>query len=74
AHIYHANVLFKSSLDYSNDINEHAMLVTEAVQNLENQLGQINSKMITTPAIYYVVPSMHQLIIPAISTLMATNP
>ncbi|MBW0577525.1 hypothetical protein O181_117240 [Austropuccinia psidii MF-1] len=30
--------------------------------------------MITTLAIYYVVPSMHHLIIPAISTLMETNP
>ncbi|MBW0516823.1 hypothetical protein O181_056538 [Austropuccinia psidii MF-1] len=29
--VYHANVLFTSSSDHSNDINEHAMLVTEVV-------------------------------------------
>ncbi|MBW0552043.1 hypothetical protein O181_091758 [Austropuccinia psidii MF-1] len=50
------------------------MSVTEAVQNLENQLGQIDSERITTLAIYFAAPSMHQLIIPAINTLMATNP
>ncbi|MBW0497167.1 hypothetical protein O181_036882 [Austropuccinia psidii MF-1] len=50
------------------------MTVTEAVQNLENQLGQIDSEMITTLAIYFAVPLMHQLIIPVINTLMTTNP
>ncbi|MBW0537601.1 hypothetical protein O181_077316 [Austropuccinia psidii MF-1] len=30
--------------------------------------------MLTTLAIYFAVPSMHQLITPAINTLMATNP
>ncbi|MBW0469083.1 hypothetical protein O181_008798 [Austropuccinia psidii MF-1] len=50
------------------------MTITEAVHNLENQLGQINSEMLTTLAIYFAVPSMHQLIIPALNTLMATNP
>ncbi|MBW0536703.1 hypothetical protein O181_076418 [Austropuccinia psidii MF-1] len=72
--VYHGNVLFKPSSDYSDDINEHAMLVTEAVQNLENQLGRVDSELLTTLAIYYAVSSMHQLIIPAINTLMATNP
>ncbi|MBW0490657.1 hypothetical protein O181_030372 [Austropuccinia psidii MF-1] len=72
--VYHANVIFKSSSDHSTNINEHAMLVTEAIQNLENQLGRIDSEMLTTLAIYYAVPLMHQLIIPAINTLMATNP
>ncbi|MBW0516822.1 hypothetical protein O181_056537 [Austropuccinia psidii MF-1] len=30
--------------------------------------------MLTIIAIYYAVPTMHQLIIPAINTLIATNP
>ncbi|MBW0538726.1 hypothetical protein O181_078441 [Austropuccinia psidii MF-1] len=72
--VYHANVLFKPSSDHSNDINNYAMSVTEAVQNLENQLGRLDSDVITTLAIYFAVPSMHQLITPAINTLMATNP
>ncbi|MBW0502547.1 hypothetical protein O181_042262 [Austropuccinia psidii MF-1] len=72
--VYHANILFKSSSDHSDDINAHAMSITEAVQNLENQLGQINSEVVTTLAIYFAVPTMHQLITPAINTLMATNP
>ncbi|MBW0506242.1 hypothetical protein O181_045957 [Austropuccinia psidii MF-1] len=72
--IYHANVIFKPSLDHSNSINNHAMAITEAVHNLENQLGQIDSEIITTLAIYFAVPSMHQLIMPALNTLMATNP
>ncbi|MBW0540439.1 hypothetical protein O181_080154 [Austropuccinia psidii MF-1] len=50
------------------------MTVTEAIQNLENQLGRIDSEILTTSAIYFAVPSMHQLITPAINTLMATNP
>ncbi|MBW0573867.1 hypothetical protein O181_113582 [Austropuccinia psidii MF-1] len=50
------------------------MSVTKAVQNLENQLDKIDQEIITTLAIYFAVPSMHQLIIPAINTLMETNP
>ncbi|MBW0460299.1 hypothetical protein O181_000014 [Austropuccinia psidii MF-1] len=50
------------------------MTITEAIQNLENQSGQINSEILTTLAIYFSVPSMHQLITPAITTLMETNP
>ncbi|MBW0572637.1 hypothetical protein O181_112352 [Austropuccinia psidii MF-1] len=72
--VYHANILFKPLSDHSNDINNYAMSITEAVQNLENQLGQLDSEMITTLAIYFAVPSMHQLITPSINTLMATNP
>ncbi|MBW0493488.1 hypothetical protein O181_033203 [Austropuccinia psidii MF-1] len=72
--VYHANILFKPSADHSSDINTYAMSVTEAVQNLENQLGRIDSEIITTLAIYFSVPSMHQFITPAINTLMATNP
>ncbi|MBW0536227.1 hypothetical protein O181_075942, partial [Austropuccinia psidii MF-1] len=53
---------------------DHAMTITEAIQNLENQLGRIDSETLTTLAIYFAVPSMHQLITPAINTLMATNP
>ncbi|MBW0504414.1 hypothetical protein O181_044129 [Austropuccinia psidii MF-1] len=72
--VYHANILFKPSSDHSNDISTYAMSVTEAVQNLEHQLGRLNSEIITTLAIYFAVPLMHQLITPAINTLMATNP
>ncbi|MBW0542207.1 hypothetical protein O181_081922 [Austropuccinia psidii MF-1] len=72
--VYHANIVFKPSSDHSNNINDYAMSINEAVHNLENQLGQIDSEMITTLAIYFAVPSMHQLIIPALNTLMATNP
>ncbi|MBW0494850.1 hypothetical protein O181_034565 [Austropuccinia psidii MF-1] len=50
------------------------MTISEAIQNLENQLGQIYSEMLTTSEIYFSVPSMHQLITPTINTLMATNP
>ncbi|MBW0548615.1 hypothetical protein O181_088330 [Austropuccinia psidii MF-1] len=50
------------------------MTINEAIQNLEHQLGPINSETIATLAIYFAVPSMHQLITPAINTLMATNP
>ncbi|MBW0537888.1 hypothetical protein O181_077603 [Austropuccinia psidii MF-1] len=50
------------------------MTTTEAIQNLENQLGKIDSEMLMTLAIYFAVPSMHQLIMPAINMLMATNP
>ncbi|MBW0535795.1 hypothetical protein O181_075510 [Austropuccinia psidii MF-1] len=72
--VYHANVIFNPSSDHSNNINNHVMSITEAVHNFENQLGQIRSEMITTLAIYFAIPSMHQLIIPALNTLMATNP
>ncbi|MBW0536826.1 hypothetical protein O181_076541, partial [Austropuccinia psidii MF-1] len=72
--VYHANIVFKPSSDYSSNINKYEISVTEAVQNLENQLGKIDSEMITTLAIYFAVPSIHQLIIPALNTLMATNP
>ncbi|MBW0494713.1 hypothetical protein O181_034428 [Austropuccinia psidii MF-1] len=72
--VYHANVIFNPSSDHSNNINNYAMSINEAVHNLENQLGRIDSEMITTLAIYFAVPSMHQLIIPALNTLMATNP
>ncbi|MBW0468954.1 hypothetical protein O181_008669 [Austropuccinia psidii MF-1] len=50
------------------------MTINEVVQNLENKLGQIDSKMITTLATFFAVPSMHQNITPAINTLMETNP
>ncbi|MBW0464556.1 hypothetical protein O181_004271 [Austropuccinia psidii MF-1] len=50
------------------------MTINEAVQNLENQLGKINFELITTLAIFFAVPSMHQHITPAINTLMETNP
>ncbi|MBW0482568.1 hypothetical protein O181_022283 [Austropuccinia psidii MF-1] len=36
--------------------------------------GKIDSEMITTLAIFFAVPSIHQHITPAINTLMATNP
>ncbi|MBW0539132.1 hypothetical protein O181_078847 [Austropuccinia psidii MF-1] len=72
--VYHAGFIFCNSSDRSEDINSYAMVITEAIQNLENQLGQVDSEMLTTLAIYFAVPSMHQLIIPAINTLMATNP
>ncbi|MBW0527366.1 hypothetical protein O181_067081 [Austropuccinia psidii MF-1] len=72
--VYHANIIFCNSSDQSENINDYAMTITEAVQNLENQLGQIDSEMLTTLAIYFAVPSMHQLITPAMNTLMATNP
>ncbi|MBW0510835.1 hypothetical protein O181_050550 [Austropuccinia psidii MF-1] len=72
--VYHANIVFNPSSDHSNNINDYAMSITEAVHHLANQLGQIDSEMITTLAIYFAVPSMHQLIIPALNTLMATNP
>ncbi|MBW0478885.1 hypothetical protein O181_018600 [Austropuccinia psidii MF-1] len=72
--VYHENILFKPLSDHSNDINTYAMSVTEAVQNLENQLGRLDSEIITTLVIYFAVPLMHQLITPAINTLMATTP
>ncbi|MBW0542700.1 hypothetical protein O181_082415, partial [Austropuccinia psidii MF-1] len=72
--VYHANIIFNPSSDHSNNINNYAMSINEAVHNLENQLGRIDSDTITTLAIYFAVPSMHQLIIPALNTLMATNP
>ncbi|MBW0536297.1 hypothetical protein O181_076012, partial [Austropuccinia psidii MF-1] len=72
--VFHASNIFKNSSDRSENINEYAMTINEAIQNLENQLGPINSETIATLAIYFAVPSMHQLITPAINTLMATNP
>ncbi|MBW0524341.1 hypothetical protein O181_064056 [Austropuccinia psidii MF-1] len=72
--VYHANILFEESLDPSSDINHYAISVTEALQNLENQLGRIDSEIITTLEIYFAVPLMNQLITPEINTLMATNP
>ncbi|MBW0536231.1 hypothetical protein O181_075946 [Austropuccinia psidii MF-1] len=72
--VYHANTIFQNRNDHVNDINIYAMTINEAVQNLEHQLGRIDSEMITTLAIFFVVPSMHQHITPAINTLMATNP
>ncbi|MBW0461685.1 hypothetical protein O181_001400 [Austropuccinia psidii MF-1] len=72
--IYHAGIIFRNSSDRSDTIGDYAMTITEAVQNLENQVGQIDSEMLTTLAIYFAVPSMHQIITPAINTLMATNP
>ncbi|MBW0565340.1 hypothetical protein O181_105055 [Austropuccinia psidii MF-1] len=71
---YHSRIISFNSSDQLDNINSYAMTITEAIQNLENQLGQINSEMLTTLAIYFAVPSMHQLITPAINTLMATNP
>ncbi|MBW0513845.1 hypothetical protein O181_053560 [Austropuccinia psidii MF-1] len=50
------------------------MTINEAVQNLEHQLGKLDSEVITTLAILFAIPSMHQHITPAINTLMATNP
>ncbi|MBW0541651.1 hypothetical protein O181_081366 [Austropuccinia psidii MF-1] len=49
--VYHAGVIFCNSSDQLDDINSYAMTITEAIQNLENQLGQINSEMLTTLAI-----------------------
>ncbi|MBW0583836.1 hypothetical protein O181_123551 [Austropuccinia psidii MF-1] len=72
--VYHANIIFKHSSDNSNNINEYAMSVTKAVQKFKSQLGKIDPEMITTLAIHCAVPSMHQLIIPAINTLMETSP
>ncbi|MBW0540987.1 hypothetical protein O181_080702 [Austropuccinia psidii MF-1] len=72
--VFHANTIFQNRDDHVNDINVYAMTINEAVQNLENQLGRIDSEMITTLAIFFAVPSMHQHITPAINTLMATNP
>ncbi|MBW0562479.1 hypothetical protein O181_102194 [Austropuccinia psidii MF-1] len=72
--IFHANTIFQNRDNHVHDINVYAMTINEAVQNLENQLGIINSEMITTLAIFFSVPSMHQHITPAINTLMATNP
>ncbi|MBW0466778.1 hypothetical protein O181_006493 [Austropuccinia psidii MF-1] len=72
--VHHANIIFETLLHHSNNINNYAMSVTEDVQNLENQLGQIYSEIITTLAVYFSVPSIHQLIIPAINNLMETNP
>ncbi|MBW0565003.1 hypothetical protein O181_104718 [Austropuccinia psidii MF-1] len=50
------------------------MSITEDIPNLENQLGKIDCGIITMLAIYSSVPPMHQLITPAINTLMETNP
>ncbi|MBW0566180.1 hypothetical protein O181_105895 [Austropuccinia psidii MF-1] len=72
--VYHANFIFSNSSDWSENINDYAMTITEAIQNLENQLGPIDSETLTTLAIYFAVPSMHQLITATINTLMATNP
>ncbi|MBW0539978.1 hypothetical protein O181_079693 [Austropuccinia psidii MF-1] len=72
--VYHAGIIFCNSSDRSDTISDYAMTITEAIQSLENQLGQIDSEMLTTLAIYFALPSMHQLITPAINTLMATNP
>ncbi|MBW0563193.1 hypothetical protein O181_102908 [Austropuccinia psidii MF-1] len=71
--VFHASSIFKNSLDRLQKINEYAMSVNEAIQNLEHQLGPITSETIATLAIYFAVPSMHQLIMLAINTLMATN-
>ncbi|MBW0557400.1 hypothetical protein O181_097115, partial [Austropuccinia psidii MF-1] len=54
--VYHANIIFKPFSDHSNNVNNYAMSVTEAVQNFENQLGQTDSEMIITLAIYFSVP------------------
>ncbi|MBW0515134.1 hypothetical protein O181_054849 [Austropuccinia psidii MF-1] len=67
--ILHANTIFQNRNDHVNDINVYAMTINVAVQNLENQLGKIDSEMITTLAIFFAFPSMHQHI-----TLMATDP
>ncbi|MBW0506565.1 hypothetical protein O181_046280 [Austropuccinia psidii MF-1] len=72
--VFHANIIFQNWNNHVHDINVYAMTVNEAVQNLENQLGKIDSEMLTTLAIFFAVPSMHQHITPAINTLMATNP
>ncbi|MBW0582627.1 hypothetical protein O181_122342 [Austropuccinia psidii MF-1] len=72
--VYHAGIISCNSSDQSDDINSYALTITEAIQNLENQLGQIDSEMLTTLDIDFAVPSIHQLITPDINTLMATNP
>ncbi|MBW0588804.1 hypothetical protein O181_128519 [Austropuccinia psidii MF-1] len=41
--VFHANTIFQNWDDHVHDINVYAMTVNEAVQNLENQLGKINS-------------------------------
>ncbi|MBW0538835.1 hypothetical protein O181_078550 [Austropuccinia psidii MF-1] len=72
--IFHANTIFQNRSYHVNDINVYAMTINEAVQNLENQLGKIDSEIITTLAIFFAVPSMHQHITPTINTLMVSNP
>ncbi|MBW0494317.1 hypothetical protein O181_034032 [Austropuccinia psidii MF-1] len=71
--VFHANIIFQKQDNHINDINVYAMTINEAVQNLENQIGKINSELITTLAIFFGVPSMQQHITPAINTLMANN-
>ncbi|MBW0474093.1 hypothetical protein O181_013808 [Austropuccinia psidii MF-1] len=71
--VYHANIIFINSSDPLDNITDEAIAIAVAIQNLENQLGNIDSEMITTLDIYLAVPSMHRLITPAIDTFMVTN-
>ncbi|MBW0558716.1 hypothetical protein O181_098431 [Austropuccinia psidii MF-1] len=72
--VFHASTIFQNRSYQINNINNYANNVTEAIHNLENQLGTIDSDTLTTLDIFFAVPSMHQLITPAINSLMATNP
>ncbi|MBW0537090.1 hypothetical protein O181_076805 [Austropuccinia psidii MF-1] len=72
--VFHASTIFQNWSDQLHNIKNFANSVTEAIHNLENQLGHIDSDALTTLAIYFAVPLVHQFITPAINTLMATNP
>ncbi|MBW0535198.1 hypothetical protein O181_074913 [Austropuccinia psidii MF-1] len=72
--IYHANQIFHNRSDQLHNINTFANSITEAIHNLEAQLGPIDSEMLTTLAIFFAVPSLQIHITPAINTLMTTKP
>ncbi|MBW0472056.1 hypothetical protein O181_011771 [Austropuccinia psidii MF-1] len=60
--------------DHSNNHTNHAITVGEAIEAIENQIGAIDSNLITTLSLFFSAPQLHDQITNALDTRLAANP
>ncbi|MBW0559712.1 hypothetical protein O181_099427 [Austropuccinia psidii MF-1] len=71
--VHHASICFNPT-DHSTDLTTHAIIVGEAIEAIENQIGPMDSNLFTTLTLYFSAPQFQEQITSALDTRLAANP
>ncbi|MBW0538332.1 hypothetical protein O181_078047 [Austropuccinia psidii MF-1] len=71
--IWHAEILFNPP-DRSTKLTSHAIALQHAINNIESQIGTMNSKTILTLSLFFSARQLHEPLLNALESRKAVNP
>ncbi|MBW0522567.1 hypothetical protein O181_062282 [Austropuccinia psidii MF-1] len=71
--IHYANILYHNT-NQTQNINQRAIPLGEAVEAIENQIGPLDGNKFITLCLFFSVPHLHKQITAALDTRLAANP